>query len=92
MNIFKRLASYCVTSYANRLYDKAVKLYGEDIDISAFRYEGPRPRSKEAAVVMLDDTIEAATRTLANPSPERMEQLDYFISVSAKYPPGPGTV
>lgn len=56
-------------------YDKAVKLYGEDVDISAFRYEGPRPRSKEAAVVMLADTIEAATRTLANPSPENMEAL-----------------
>ena len=56
-------------------YDKASKLYGEDIDISAFRYEGPRPRSKEAAVVMLADTIEAATRTLANPSPEAMEQM-----------------
>lgn len=56
-------------------YDKASKLYGEDIDISSFRYEGPRPRSKEAAVVMLADTIEAATRTLANPSPEAMEQM-----------------
>ena len=29
MNIFKRLASDCVTSYANRLYDKAVKLAKE---------------------------------------------------------------
>ena len=56
-------------------YDKASKLYGEDIDISSFRYEGPRPRSKEAAVVMLADTIEAATRPLANPSPEAMEQM-----------------
>ena len=56
-------------------YDKAQKLYGDNTDISAFRYEGPRPHSKEAAVVMLADTIEAATRTLANPSPERMEQL-----------------
>jgi len=56
-------------------YDKAVKLYGEDIDIAAFRYEGPRPHSKEAAVVMLADTIEAATRTLANPNPEKMEAL-----------------
>ena len=43
--------------------------------MSSFRYEGPRPRSKEAAVVMLADTIEAATRTLANPSPEKMEAL-----------------
>ncbi len=56
-------------------YDKAAKLYGEDIDVSSFRYEGPRPHSKEAAVVMLADTIEAATRTLANPNPEKMEQL-----------------
>lgn len=56
-------------------YDKAVKLYGNSVDPSAFRYEGPRPASKEAAVVMLADTIEAATRTLANPSPEAMEQL-----------------
>ncbi len=56
-------------------YDKASKLYGEDVDASSFRYEGPRPRSKEAAVVMLADTIEAATRTLTNPTSERMEQL-----------------
>lgn len=56
-------------------YDKAVKLYGDSVDISAFRYDGPRPHSKEAAVVMLADTIEAATRTLANPSPEKMEAL-----------------
>ncbi len=62
-------------SLALYFYDKAVKLYGEDVDISSFRYEGPRPRSKEAAVVMLADTIEAATRTLANPSPEKMEAL-----------------
>ena len=56
-------------------YDKAKKLYGDDVDISAFRYEGPRPRTKEAAVVMLADTIEAAMRTLPNPSPEKMEHL-----------------
>ena len=29
-------------------YDKAVKLYGDKVDIAAFRYEGPRPRSREA--------------------------------------------
>ena len=56
-------------------YDKAVKLYGDDVDIAAFRYEGPRPRTREAAVVMLADTIEAATRAQTNPTPEKMEQL-----------------
>ena len=62
-------------SVALYFYDKASKLYGDDVDINTFRYEGPRPHSKEAAVVMLADTIEAATRTLSNPNPERMEQL-----------------
>ena len=56
-------------------YDKAVKLYKEDVDISQFRYEGPRPRSKEAAVVMLADTIEAAARSLPNPDPEKLDAL-----------------
>ncbi len=57
-------------------YDKAVKLYGADqVDVSAFRYEGPRPRTKEAACVMLADTIEAATRSIPNPSPEKVDAL-----------------
>ena len=56
-------------------YDKAVKLYGDKVDINAFRYEGPRPRSREAAVVMLADTIEAAARALPNPDPEKVDAL-----------------
>ncbi len=57
-------------------YDKAVKLYGaENVDINAFRYEGPRPRSEEAAAVMLADTIEAAARSLPDPSPEKIDAL-----------------
>ena len=56
-------------------YDKARKLYGDNVDVSAFRYEGPRPRSKEAAVVMLADTIEAAARALPNPDSEKLDAL-----------------
>ena len=56
-------------------YDKAVKLYGDKVDINAFRYEGPRPRSREAAVVMLADTIEAAARALPTPDPEKVDAL-----------------
>ena len=56
-------------------YDKAKKLYGDQVDISAFRYEGPRPQTREAAVVMLADTIEAATRALPNPDPEKIDAL-----------------
>ncbi|MBR6767050.1 MAG: HDIG domain-containing protein, partial [Clostridia bacterium] len=56
-------------------YDKATKLYGDETDISAFRYEGPRPSSKEAAAVMLADTIEAAARSIPNPTPEKIDTL-----------------
>ena len=56
--------------------DKAVKQYGsENVDINAFRYEGPRPRTKEAACVMLADTIEAAARTIPEPTTEKVEAL-----------------
>ncbi len=57
-------------------YDKAVKLYGsENVDINDFRYEGPRPRTKEAACVMLADTIEAAARSIPEPTTEKVEGL-----------------
>lgn len=56
-------------------YDKALKLYGDHVDISAFRYEGPRPQTREAAVVMMADSIEAATRALPNPDPEKIDAL-----------------
>ena len=63
-------------SVAIWFYDKAVKLYGADqVDINAFRYEGPRPRSKEAAVVMLADTIEAAVRSIPDPNHEKVDAM-----------------
>lgn len=37
-----------------------------------FRYGGPKPRTKEAATVMLADSVEAAARSLTKPSPERI--------------------
>ncbi|HXV27640.1 MAG TPA: HDIG domain-containing protein [bacterium] len=48
---------------------------GENIRVEDFRYPGPKPQSKETAVVMLADSTEAASRSLAEPSPERIRQL-----------------
>lgn len=45
------------------------------VDPDAFRYPGPRPRSRESAVVMLADGVEAASRTLTDPSTERIREL-----------------
>ena len=40
-----------------------------------FRYEGPKPQTKEAALVMMADTVEAAVRALQKPTPGRIEGL-----------------
>ena len=55
-------------------YDKAVK-QGDAVNIADFRYDGPRPRSREAAIVMLADTVEAAARALPDPNLEKMDAL-----------------
>lgn len=48
---------------------------GETISEQPFRYPGPKPHSREAAIVMLADSIEAATRSLSAPSPSHIEKL-----------------
>lgn len=57
-------------------YHKALQLSnGSPVDISEFRYDGPRPNSKEAAIVMLADTIEAAVRSMPDPTPKAIDQF-----------------
>jgi cyclic-di-AMP phosphodiesterase PgpH len=40
-----------------------------------FRYPGPKPQTKEAAIVMLADSVEAASHTLVRPTAARVEEL-----------------
>ena len=40
-----------------------------------FRYPGPKPTSREAAIIMLCDGVESAVRSIADPHPARIEQL-----------------
>lgn len=47
----------------------------EPVALQDFIYPGPRPRSKETAVVMLADSVEAASRVVRDPSPERFEEV-----------------
>jgi len=57
-------------------YDKAIKQSPDgQVDIGLYRYDGPKPRSKEAAIVMLADTVEAAARAMVDPDYEKMERL-----------------
>ncbi len=47
----------------------------EEVVEEDFRYEGPRPQTREGAVVMLADSVEAAVRSLSKPTPGRIETL-----------------
>jgi hypothetical protein len=46
-----------------------------EVHESDFRYPGPKPQTKEAAVLMLADALESASRTLVQPTPARIEGL-----------------
>lgn len=57
-------------------YHKAVESgKGENISEDEFRYEGPKPQTREAAIVMLADSVEAAVRSLQNRTHGRVEGL-----------------
>ncbi|MBR4539288.1 MAG: HDIG domain-containing protein [Clostridia bacterium] len=57
-------------------YHKALQMAnGNPVDIENFRYDGYPPRTKEGAIVMLCDTIEAAVRTMKNPTMDGIEEF-----------------
>jgi len=52
-----------------------------EVEESAFRYPGPKPQTKEAAVLMLSDAVEGASRALVEPTPARIESLVHDIAM-----------
>lgn len=72
------------TSQIEYFYRKALKLEEseeekEEIDEETYRYPGPKPQSRETAIVMLSDSVEAASRTLEEPNHQRYKDLSYKI-------------
>lgn len=64
------------TSLISYFYDKAKKIKGADaVNIDNFLYPGPKPQTREAALVMLADVVEAASRVLDNPTQPRIQGL-----------------
>ncbi|MDD2366628.1 MAG: HDIG domain-containing protein [Desulfuromonadaceae bacterium] len=50
-------------------------LTGQTVEETDFRYPGPKPQTREAGIVMLADCVEAASRTLVNPTPDRIQGM-----------------
>lgn len=66
------------TSLISYFYEKAKSLqdYGQSpVRIEDFRYPGPIPQTKEAGLVMLADAAEAASRSLSDPTPARINGM-----------------
>ncbi len=64
------------TSLMSFFYQKALEQSSDDsVSENEFRYPGPRPQSRETAIVMMADAVEAASRTLKEPTPSRIKGL-----------------
>ncbi|MGI8438417.1 MAG: HD family phosphohydrolase [Chthoniobacterales bacterium] len=46
-----------------------------EVKEASFRYAGPKPQTKESAIVSLADMVESASRSLEKPTPQKIEQL-----------------
>jgi putative nucleotidyltransferase with HDIG domain len=53
---------------------------GPEVNEVEYRYPGPKPQTKEAAILMLSDCVESATRAMAEPTPSRIESLVRTLS------------
>jgi putative nucleotidyltransferase with HDIG domain len=66
------------TNLITYFYNKAKELedpHVQQVHEGDYRYPGPKPQTREAAIVMLADKVEAASRVLAEPTPQRITGL-----------------
>jgi len=66
------------TGLITYFFHRALKENGSTTDKIAeenYRYSGPKPQTKEAGIILLADSLEAATRSLTNPTPTRIKTL-----------------
>ncbi|MBU3933590.1 MAG: HDIG domain-containing protein, partial [Candidatus Omnitrophica bacterium] len=64
------------TSLIFYFYQRALEKAEEEVPMEeGFRYPGPKPQTKETAVVLLADSVEAASRALSEPTPARIKGL-----------------
>lgn len=75
-NVQEIIAQHHGTSLVTYFYQRALESdRPELVAESDFRYDSVKPQSKEAALVMLADSVEAAVRALQKPTPGRLEGL-----------------
>jgi putative nucleotidyltransferase with HDIG domain len=76
--IRQAIATHHGTKLIRYFFNKARERGGEEkseIRESDYRYPGPRPHAKELGVLLLADAVEAAARTLDNPTPAKVQAM-----------------
>ena len=69
------IATHHGTTKTAFFYSKYVNAGGDPADVADFTYPGPRPTTKEQVILMLCDTLEAASRTLKDRTPHGISEL-----------------
>lgn len=78
------IATHHGTTLVEFFYHEAAKKAaeeGQDVVESEFRYPGPKPSTREGAIVMIADAVESATRAMKEPTPSRIENLVHDIAL-----------
>ena len=81
------IAEHHGTTIVKYFYNMATRMHAarggdpddREIDENEFRYPGPKPSSKETAILMICDSVEGAVRTLQDPTPGRIEAVVHQI-------------
>ncbi len=81
------IATHHGTSSTGYFYNKYLNEGGNPDDVADFFYPGPKPRTKEHVILMLCDSLEAASRTLNDYSPESVKEFVHRIYIG-KYNEG----
>tara|TARA_A100001011_G_C14322291_1_gene851401 strand:+ start:17287 stop:19332 length:2046 start_codon:yes stop_codon:yes gene_type:complete len=63
------------TSTVYYFYKKQEELNPEEVNIEDFRYKGPKPFSKETAILMMADSVEAASKSLKDPNQNTIQEF-----------------
>jgi putative nucleotidyltransferase with HDIG domain len=85
-SLFPFIQQHHGTTMVEYFYDQAktqAEKRGEDApDDTEFRYPGPKPKTREVAILMLSDAIESATRAMVDPSAVRIEALVHKLTMA----------
>ena len=78
LEVLDMISEHHGTTRIEYFYRKALEeavAIGASVNEADFRYPGPHPKSKEAGILMLADSIEATVKSLEKPTPKRIEDI-----------------